>query len=501
MQPEAVATMPLNPSGVEREIARQVETRIGEKRFELCFRDKTSFCLQGDEVVVGVSSPFVLTWMQKRFRESIVDAARETAGPSVRVSFRVDARLVSSPQAVDRSVGRGPEPFCETAPPQPVEQVPSVVRQIADALPVASRGGEQKRSDAGPAPSRSGRRFADLADFVAGTCNDLALAAARKVCDAPGEKFNPLFLHGTVGTGKTHVLEGIYRTLRKQHPHLQVMFLTAEAFTNYFTQAYRDHTLPSFRQRFRNVDVLLVDDVDFLDSKRVIEEEFLHTFKQLESHGRQIVVTADRHPRLLNKLGEELVTRFLSGLVCRIEAPDFDTRLKILQRKASRMEADFAPDALAQIAERFPHSIRELEGALNCLETYASMSGRRVSRSAARQVLAELERDCVRIIRAGDVERAICNFFRIDSGELKSASRERTVSQPRMLGMYLMRKHTQAAYREIGQFFGGRNHSTVMAAERKVKRGLLDRERINVASQKWLMSEVLELLEQQLYAS
>ena len=183
----------------------------------------------------------------------------------------------------------------------------------------------------------AGRRFADLADFVKGPCNELALTAALQICEQPGSRYNPLVLYGGVGTGKTHLLEASYRRLRAGHPALRVMFLSAEGFANHFTQALRDRSLPSFRQRFRSVDVLIIDDVDFLDGKRVIQEEFLHTVKQLESHDRQIVLSADRHPRLLTRLSEELVTRFISGIVCRMESPDLETRRAIVARKAARL--------------------------------------------------------------------------------------------------------------------------------------------------------------------
>ena len=241
------------------------------------------------------------------------------------------------------------------------------------------------------APSQpAGRRFADLADFVKGPGNELAMTAALQICEQPGSRYNPLVLYGGVGTGKTHLLEATYRRLRARHPALHVLFLSAEGFANHFTQALRDRSLPSFRQRFRSVDVLVIDDVDFLDGKRVIQEEFLHTIKQLESHERQIVLSADRHPRLLTKLSEELVTRFISGIVCRMESPDLETRRTIVARKAARLTTRVSDEALELVAQRFRTSVRELEGALNCLETYGLMTGKQVGLSAARHVLADL---------------------------------------------------------------------------------------------------------------
>jgi len=261
-----------------------------------------------------------MSWIQKQFRPAIVGAAQATLGPSARVRFEVDARVAlassASPDATPRSESK------ETAAP-PATQAMHVLQP-----------GASHATNAAPAP-RSGRRFLDLCDFVAGISNEIALTAAMQVAQAPGQKVNPLYIYGPVGTGKTHLLEGIYRQTRRNFPALQVVYLTAEAFANYFTQALREHSLPGFRTRFRTVDVLIVDDIDFLDGKKGIQEEFLHTFKQLESLGRQIVVAGDRHPRLFAKSSEELKTRFLSGLVCRVEAPDAETRERLLPSESA----------------------------------------------------------------------------------------------------------------------------------------------------------------------
>jgi len=467
MQPETSAMARPNDSS-ETTFLHQLESEIGQRNFDHWFRDKVRLEHDGELLSIGVGSPFLLSWMQKHFRQPVADVAQKVFGATSRVRFQVDARisLHSSPEIA--------KPVNET-------------RTRVAATPAHFVDGR-------------GRRFADLSDFVKGACNELPFTAAKQVCDSPGAKFNPLFLYGGVGLGKTHLLEGIYRQLRRRYPALHVMFLTSEAFTNYFTEALRQRTLPSFRQRFRNVDAILVDDVDFLNAKRVIQEEFLHTFKQLESHGKQIVVTADRHPRLLSKLSEELTSRFLSGLVCRIEAPDAETRQRIVERRSARMDAVITADALTFVAQRFCNNVRELEGALNCLETYYQMTRKRIGVTVARRILADLERDCIRVIHISDVEQVVCSFFGVSASELKSSRRHRSVSRPRMLAMFLARKLTQAPYSEIGQYFGGRNHSTVMSAQHTVQRWMADGSPIQFASQTWPLNELLETLEQQLQA-
>jgi chromosomal replication initiator protein len=258
--------------------------------------------------------------------------------------------------------------------------------------------------------------------------------------------------------------------------------------------------MPAFRNRFRTVDVLLVDDVDFLDAKRGVQEEFLHTWQQLESHGKLVVACGDRHPRLMTKISDELKTRFLSGMVCRLEPPDLETREQIAICKARSLPGEFSPEALKYAARRFSNNVRELEGALHCLQVYHRMTGQRVGASAARQVLADLERDCLRVVRMADIERVVCDVFGIESVDLKSARRARSVCEPRMLAMYLARRHTRAAYSEIGAFFGGRNHATVISADRKVGAWLAQNAQVKIASQTWRLVDVISTIEQQLQA-
>lgn len=483
-----------------------LRTTIGPQSYQLWFHDKTALTIRHDELIVRVASPFLSTWLQRQFREPIDSVASSVLGPAARVRFEIDGSLavVTTPQEaskaaespnVDASLPRG---GAKTAGPQSTTNA-------AQSLAVPHRGSEAATLSRTEATSKttagSARRFSDLTDFIEGSCNQLAMTAARQVCEAPGERLNPLYLFGGVGLGKTHLLEGIYCELRRRFPSWNIVFLTSEQFANYFTQALRTHTLPSFRQRFRGVDVLLVDDVDFLDGKRVIQEEFLHTIKTLESLGKQLIVTADRHPRLLSQTSEELSTRFVSGLVCRLEGPDLDTRTRIVQHKLTRRSLELTPDVVALVAQWFRNNVRELEGALNCLEAHFLLNRQRMNAANARQILADLQRDCVRIVRLADVERVVCDLFRLIPDELRSSSRARNVAQPRMLAMFLARKLTQAAYSEIGEFFGGRNHSTVISAERQVQTWLAGDTPFTIAARQWSAGELLQTLEQQLLAS
>lgn len=484
----------------------ELQQQLGAKRFGLWFDGKTRISIADDRLTIAVGSPFLLNWMQKQFRNDLARAAQIVLGPSAEAAFVVDASLsvarppsdcqcptneVSSAQA-----NTGPA-LASTAISKPLPTSRGAVTSLATLPQISATNAPANQVT--HSPSRN-RRLADLSDFIPGPQTELAMTAARQLASGQHVPFNPLYICGPVGSGKTHLLEGICRQWKRNQPSANVLLITAEAFANYFTQALRDHTLPSFRQRFRGVDGLLVDNVEFFESKRVIQEEFLHTFTDLTDHGRTIVLSGTRHPRLLTKLSDELVSRFQSGLVCRLETPDLQTRLRIVEAKAARLTGDYAPEALDYIAQRFQGSVRELEGALNCLHTYHSMTRKRVTQSTARDVLADLERDCIRLIRLADVERVVCNLFGVRPKDLQSESRVRTISQPRMLAMFLARKHTPSAYNEIGQHFGGRNHSTVMSAERKVQRWLEQNETIKIASQTWSIGEILQTLEQQLLA-
>jgi len=479
--PDRVAFSRQEPAPCElpqKSIGQMLARLIGERQFDHWFRQKTRLSVENEELVVFAASPFHQKWIEQQHRAALAEAARSVLGPSARVRIDVDASLATA-------AGRESD-------------------QHALALRTAPPGGAMIAAPAcEPASSaavRPRRKFADLGDLVAGPCNQLALAAVQQACEHADGRGGPLFIYGPVGSGKTHLLEGLYGRLRRTHRDLQIVFLTSEQFTNHFTQAMRDRTLPAFRQRFRTVDVLLVDDVDFLDAKRVVQEEFLHTYQQLESHGKLMVACGDRHPRLLTKISDDLKTRFLSGMVCRLEAPDLETRERIAVSKARRLDAQFTPEALKYVARRFSNSVRELEGALYCLQVYYRMTGQRVGASAARKVLGDLERDCLRIVRISDIERAVCDMFGLESADLKSSRRARSVSEPRMLAMYLARRHTRAAYSEIGEYFGGRNHATVISADRKIATWLAQDVSLKVASQTWRLAEVVDTLEQQMLA-
>ncbi|WP_193378481.1 chromosomal replication initiator protein DnaA, partial [Singulisphaera acidiphila] len=337
-----------------------------------------------------------------------------------------------------------------------------------------------------------------LEDFVTGPCNRLAQAAAVEMVQTAGASFNPLVIHAGVGLGKTHLLEGIGHALRARNPGMKLVQGTAEAFTNGFLDAMRAGNLGAFRSRYRRADALIIDDVHFLAAKRATQDEFLHTFNALIAEGVPIIVAADQHPRRIARLTDELATRFLGGMVVKLDAPAPDTRAAILKAKALARGVDVPNTVINYIAEHLRASVRELEGALHSLIAHAVLTGKRLDLALAKTALRDTIRHTAAAVGLRDVERAVCQLFELDAETLKSDSRVRALSYPRMMAMYLARKHTGAAYSEIGRHFGGRNHSTVISAEKKVLGWLRDEERSALLAGFETVSDILAALERTL---
>ncbi len=466
-------------SGVETTLRAAMAERLGESRFGLWFGDGVRLGVLDDALEVGVPNAFFRDWIRGHFAGNLIDAAREVTGRSLRLAFRVD--------------DEAPPPLGHVVEPPPPD---ANQRPVGPAIPIPTPPVDRPRAQA-TAPARPARR---LEDFVAGPGSRLAHAAASELVEAAGSSFNPLVIQGGVGLGKTHLLEGIGAALRARHPGLKVVHLTAEAFTNGFLDAMRHGTLTAFRARYRGARALLVDDVHFLAAKKATQEEFLHTFNALVADGAPIVLTADQHPRQIAKLTDELATRFLGGMVVKLEAPDPATRRAILKAKAAARGVIVPEAVLGFVADHLRASVRELEGALHSLIAQATMTGKKLDLALARTALRDTIRHTARAVALKDVERAVCQLFSIEPEALKAENRARAVAYPRMLAMYLARKHTGAAYSEIGRFFGGRNHSTVISAEKKVRGWLVDEARTGLLAGFETMGELLAALERALGA-
>lgn len=500
----------------------QAELRrvLGQRSYDRCFHNSARLQLCDNQLQVQVRSGFLLKWMQREFGEVLRQAVISVWQDRVKIDFRLmsaeqiaHAESAEAPSPVLSAVGTESSATTPVNSDQPAKSSSAATTVMTpsngpstEAMKPVANGRTRQRSLFDPPTGSSSfvaddRRFASLADYVANDANSLATSALEEVVTHPGEDYSPLYLHGGVGVGKTHLLEGLYQQLRQTHPGMRVLLMSAETFTNQYTAALRERSTASFRLRFRNVDAFLLDDFDFFNGKSGLAKEFLSTLKHLESQRKQVVLTADRHPRLIAGLEEEIVSRCLAGLVCRLESPDVAAREEILRRQARRMGLKVATSALKWIAQRFEH-VREGQGAMNTLATVGRRqpAGKSISLNTARMELAELERDCTRVLTLKHIESVICQFFDLSPTDLRSSGRKRTLSQPRMLAMFLARKHTQSAYAEIGDYFGGRNHSTVISAERKVQDWLVDNGAVQVTKEAWTVEHVIASLEKQLRA-
>lgn len=476
------------PAPAERLVSRELEgalrgavaDRVGETRFGLWFGDGVRMGLAGDggSVEVQVPNAYFRDRIRSCFAASLADAVREVLGRPLPVSYSVqdeaqpvtDAEVVPEKEApAGGGGGRRPAvtvpiPGAPSSSPSSSPRPPaSPDRGIADRRELF---GESAKAPA-PAPG-AGRVTRRLDDFVVGPTTQLAFAAAREMIQSGGRTFNPLVIHGGVGLGKTHLLEAIAVGLRGAHPGLNVLHVSAETFTNGFLEAMRTSSLSTFRNRYRNAAALIIDDVHFLAAKRATQDEFLFTFNALIERGAAIILSSDQHPRKIAKLTDELATRFLGGMVVKLDAPDVETRKAILRSKIRSRNAIVPPGVVDYIAENVKTSVRELEGALHCVLAQAALMGKSVTMTAARAALRETIRNTNQAVALRDVENAVRAYFHLDADGLKSESRVRTLAYPRMLAMYLARKHAGLSYSEIGRYFGGRNHSTVMSAEKKV---------------------------------
>ncbi len=476
-------------SRMETTLRAAMAERLGESRFGLWFGEGVRLGVAEDALEVGVPNAFFRDWIQGHFSKNLIDVAREVTGRSLRLAFRVhDEAETPLGNVVD-------------LPPTDPHQRPSKPAAVPSEAPPISLppAGDRPRSQVAAAgvsaPARPARR---LEDFVIGPCNRLAHAAALEVVQSSAAGFNPLVIQGGVGMGKTHLLEGIGAAIRARHPGLKVIQITAEAFTNGFLDAMRTGTLNSFRSRYRGAGVLLVDDVGFLAAKKATQDEFLHTFNALIADGAPIILTTDQHPRQTAKLSDELATRFLGGMVVKLDAPDPTTRRAILQAKAAARGVILPESVLNYVADHLRSGVRELEGALHSLVAHATLTGKKLDMTLAKTALRDTIRHTARAVALKDVERAVCQLFTIEPDALKAENRARAIAYPRMLAMYLARKHTGVPYSEIGRFFGNRNHSTVIAAETKVAGWLRDEARSALLAGFETIGEILQALERSL---
>ena len=309
--------------------------------------------------------------------------------------------------------------------------------------------------------------------FVVGDSNRFAHAVSLAVAEMPAKAYNPLFIYGGVGLGKTHLMHAVGHYAHQLYPNLKICYITSEDFTIQLINAMQTNQNQQFRDRFRNADILMVDDIQFIAGKRGTEEEFFHTFNHLREAGKQIIMTSDKPPKEIQRLEERLCSRFEGGLVADIQRPNFETRLAILRKKTEFEKLNIADEILALIAEKIESNIRELEGSLTRLTAYSTLTRRPIDMQLAREALRELfQHSETRVITSDTIQEAVANYYGITVGDLKSPKRSHEITVPRQIAMYLCREMMGLSLTRIGDAFGGRHYTTVMSSIEKVEQSI-----------------------------
>jgi len=501
---------------VARRVEEAIRERLGAERYAVWFGDAVGIEVEsasdGVNVVISVENAFSQEWLKRTFRADAEAAAEAVFGRACPVIWRTVASLpvaavsqapaantvAGTPQTIATNSDAGtPQTRAATRPRGP-SRTQRVVRppQAGGMIPANGQGRPAATTNGGMATRR---QSPSLDAFVVGPSNRMAAAAVEMAAARPGE-MSPLVIHGPSGVGKSHLLEGICGRFRDLHPGAMTLFLSAEQFTTSFLQSLHGTGLPGFRRACRNADLLVIDDLQFFAGKRATLMEVQQTVDALHRQGRQMVFAADRDLTALEGLGPELLTRFGGGMTARIEPPDYDVRRGIVASVAAKRGLSLADEVIHYVATHMTRHARELIGALNRLEATSHMLGLPVTPGMAEEALADLVRSSARSVRLADIERAVCSAFGIESGALQSARRARTVNHPRMLAMFLARRHTTSALTEIGTYFGRRSHSTVISAQKTVGEWVAQRSRIVLADTTWDVDEAIRRVEDVLRA-
>lgn len=408
-----------------KQLLVQLEPQINRQSFETWLKPTSLISISGKDVHVSVPNRFFGEWIKEHYYPQIQEALeKELAEEGLRIHFVVDEK------------GEAP----------------------------GSPERERRKGNLNP-------RYT-FDSFVVGSSNQFAHAASRKVAERPGTSYNPLFLYGGVGLGKTHLLSAIGNFVFNRDPHLRIAYLSSEQFTNDVINSIRYDKMIEFRNKYRNVDALLIDDIQFIAGKERTQEEFFHTFNTLYEANKQVVISSDRSAKEMSDIEERLRSRFEMGLIADIQPPDLETKIVILRRKAEVEGIPLPNDVALLLATHIKTNIRELEGALIRLGAFSSLTGQEITVEMAKRVLRDTIQEKKRVVTIEDIQRAVAERFQIKLVELKSKKRTKNLVTPRQICMFLCRELTSLSFPEIGKHFGGKDHSTVIHACKQIEKGM-----------------------------
>ncbi|MCP9340544.1 chromosomal replication initiator protein DnaA [Stutzerimonas xanthomarina] len=429
----------------------------------------------GDELRVYAPNRFVLDWVNEKYFSRLMELLSERApGQAPSLSLLIGSRRTASTRPAAGSVSRSQSQVgapAAAAPPAASSYEPAAVVSAEPVAPPSAPSRPVERNvqvEGGLKHTSYLNRTFTFENFVEGKSNQLARAAAWQVADNPKHGYNPLFLYGGVGLGKTHLMHAVGNHLLKKNPNAKVVYLHSERFVADMVKALQLNAINEFKRFYRSVDALLIDDIQFFAKKERSQEEFFHTFNALLEGGQQVILTSDRYPKEIDGLEERLKSRFGWGLTVAVEPPELETRVAILMKKADQANVELPHDAAFFIAQRIRSNVRELEGALKRVIAHAHFMGRDITIELIRESLKDLLALQDKLVSVDNIQRTVAEYYKIKISDLLSKRRSRSVARPRQVAMALSKELTNHSLPEIGDAFGGRDHTTVLHACRKI---------------------------------
>ncbi len=451
-------------SVVWEQVLAIMEKEIIKPIFDTWIKSTVPLSLTDTYLEIGTPSQFIKDWIETRYAEMIHNTVKFVTNKDLAIKF------INLDIDKEKAVTEIPQPEADFPAPRTFSQPQSASVFYPKGAPAVDLSYRRSSYGAEEVVSYLNPKYT-FESFVIGNSNRFAHAASLAVSEVPAKVYNPFFIYGGVGLGKTHLMHAIGHRIRQTHPHMKVLYISSEKFTNELINSIRDGNPESFRQKYRNIDVLLVDDIQFLSKKEHTQEEFFHTFNTLHEANKQIIISSDRAPREIPTLEDRLRSRFEWGLITDIQPPDLETRIAILRKKAMMENLRVPNDIMVYIAGRIDNNIRELEGALIRVMAYSSLTGQNMDMSLATEALKDIfPNGRPKQITMELIQQVVANYFKLRQEELLAKKRTRNVAYPRQIAMYLCRELTETSLPRIGEMFGGRDHTTVIHAHDKINR-------------------------------